>query len=159
MPLPLTPVRRLVAALLVMCACLVAPATATVARADDNDVRPVAECVVVNGDGTFTAFFGYTNRSSRTQTITGSRNTVTGGTSSGTPTVFAPGRVVAAFSVTSSGSRITWNLDGRSATASPSSTPCSTNPSVPEAPVALLLMLAPAVMTGWWLHRRRPRPC
>ena len=43
--------------------------------------------------------------------------------------------------------------------AGPSSTPCSTNPSVPEAPVALLLMLAPAAMTGWWLHRRRPRPC
>ncbi len=130
------------------------------ARADtDTSVQPVAECVMVNGDGTFTAFFGYRNSSDATRTVSGARNAVRGGSSSGTPRVFRPGRTVAAFSVTSNGDRISWVLDGSTISVTPSYTPCSTNPSVPEAPVALMLMLAPAALTSWWLHRRRPRPC
>ncbi len=35
----------------------------------------------------------------------------------------------------------------------PQSQPCSTNPSVPEAPITLVLMLAPAFLTGWWFRR------
>ena len=158
MPRPTLTLRRLIAPIAVAVALVVgAGAGSGVAHADD--LRPVAECVIVNGDGTFTGFFGYRNSSGETQTASGSDNTVKGGSSSGTPTVFAPGRVVAAFSVTSNGTKISWILEGSVISVTPSYTPCSTNPSVPEAPIALLLMLAPAGMTGWWLHRRRPRPC
>ncbi|MEZ5249371.1 MAG: hypothetical protein R2713_09240 [Ilumatobacteraceae bacterium] len=37
-------------------------------HADDDvpsSLRPVAECVIVNGDGSFTAFFGYSNDTGR----------------------------------------------------------------------------------------------
>ena len=130
----------------------------------DDDERgglmAVTECVIVNGDGTFTAFFGYDNRSGATATRPlGDRNRLRGADGAA-PTTFAAGRHVAVFSATSSESRIAWRLDGRDAVATPRSVPCSTNPSMPEAPVTLLLMLAPTLVTGWWIRRRqRLVPC
>lgn len=143
---------------IVLAVAFVAGMGARIVEAEDG-LTPVAECVIVNGDGSFTAFFGYRNTSGETQTVTGGDNRVSGGSSSGAPQTFVPGRIVAAFSVTSNGTKISWILDGSVITVTPSYRPCSTNPSVPEAPVALALMVAPAAMTGWWLHRRRPRPC
>jgi hypothetical protein len=160
MPLPARHLTRLIASIAVTVALAVVIVGGLGAGAvhADEAVRPVAECVIVNGDGTFTAFFGYRNSSGRSVTLDSRRNRVRGGSSSGTPSVFSAGRVVAAFSVTSNGTSISWTLDGSVINVDPTFTPCSTNPSVPEAPVALLLMLAPAAMTSWWLHRRRPRP-
>ncbi len=147
-------------------------ATATAAPDDainedhgsDGDERAglsaVTECVIVNGDGTFTAFFGYDNRTGGPATRPlGERNRLRGADGAA-PTTFAAGRHVAVFSATSSGSRISWRLDDHDAVATPRSVPCSTNPSMPEAPVTLLLMLAPTLVTGWWIRRRqRLLPC
>jgi hypothetical protein len=122
---------------------------------DDIGLSPVTECVIVNGDGTFTAFFGYDNRTGGPATRPlGERNRLRGA-AGGAPTTFATGRHVAVFSATSDDSRIAWRLDDRDAVATPRSVPCSTNPSMPEAPVTLLLMLAPALVTGWWIRRRQ----
>ncbi len=115
----------------------------------------ITECVIVNGDGTFTAFFGYDNRTGGAAARPlGDRNRLRGADGAA-PTTFAAGRRVAVFSATTSGSRIVWRLGDRDAVATPRSVPCSTNPSMPEAPVTLLLMLAPTLVTGWWLRRRQ----
>ncbi|MCB0090844.1 MAG: PqqD family protein, partial [Caldilineaceae bacterium] len=45
---------------------IVAPVTV---QAADGDVFPTVQCVQNNGDGTYTAFFGYINLSSNTVTI------------------------------------------------------------------------------------------
>lgn len=138
------------------------PATvdAAPAAAPDRGLAPVAECVIVNGDGSFTAFFGYTNASGRTVEMrVGDGNRVQGARAT-PPQSFAPGRHVAVLSATSRAGHIRWRLAGGEAVATPRSQPCSTNPSVPEAPSAVLMMLAPAALTGWWLRRRAAaRPC
>lgn len=122
---------------------------------DDGGLTPVTECVIVNGDGTFTAFFGYDNRTGGPVSRSlGGHNRVRGAAGAA-PTTFAAGRHVAVFSATTADSRIAWRLGDRDAVATPRSVPCSTNPSMPEAPVTLLLMLAPALVTGWWIHRRQ----
>ena len=56
---------------------------------------------------------------------------------------------------------ITWRLGDQRIRVTAESTPCSTNPTVPEAPVALVLLVAPAGMTAWWMRRRQrlQSPC
>ncbi len=124
-------------------------------RSHEADVRPTRECVIVNGDGTFTAFFGYDNRSDRSVDIAAGRNNRVTGASVAPPTSFAPGRHVAVFSATTGEESLAWRLGGRRATATARSQPCSTNPSVPEAPVTIALLLAPALLAGWWMRRRQ----
>jgi hypothetical protein len=133
----------------------VGPGVAHAAEAPTAEIRPVAECVLVNGDGSFTAFFGYSNASGRSLRIPDSRTNRVDEPSVRPPTSFRAGRVVAAFSVTTRDREITWQLGDIKVVVTPESLPCSTSPTVPEAPLALLLMLAPAGLTGWWLHRRR----
>jgi hypothetical protein len=86
-------------------------------------VWPILENVVDNGDGTFTAYFGYENKGATAVTIRiGPDNQFTPAPASrGQPTTFAPGRSApfpqAAFSVVFQGGTLTWTLKGRRVTA------------------------------------------
>jgi hypothetical protein len=157
------PLRRLMigmAAAAIATGTLATSAASIAHAAPRGQLRPVTECVIVNGDGTFTAFFGYDNATGRPVEVrTGEHNRVSGARVAA-PSSFASGRHVAVFSATTDGRAITWHLDDREATATPRSQPCSTNPSVPEAPVTLALLVAPVAVTGWWFRRRqRLQPC
>jgi hypothetical protein len=81
-------------------AVLATPGTA--AAADAKDLTPVLECVGRNGDGTYTAVFGYQNPTRTTIRVpVGSDNQVTPDSVRATvPTTFVPGDVRGAFSVT-----------------------------------------------------------
>ena len=97
---------------------------ASPAGARDNDaaedVRPVLECVSLNGDGAYTAVFGTDNRGRSTENLpVGSGNNVSPSPANrGQPTRIPAGRSVGSFTVgfPASGT-VTWNLAGRSATA------------------------------------------
>lgn len=128
------------------------------AGAAARDVQPVLECVMVNGDGTYTAFFGYDSSSSSVETIPqGGRNRLVASPTppQSSPEDFQPGRHVAVFSVTTTAASVTWRLWTLEATATAASKPCATSATVPEAPVAVLLLLAPAATAGWWISRQR----
>lgn len=86
------------------------------------NVTPKRESVVDNGDGTFTAFFGYDSTYSTTQTIPISTDNkfTPSPQDRGQPTSFLPGRQVNVFSVTWGGSNLVWSLDGATATANSS---------------------------------------
>lgn len=94
-------------------------------------VRPVLECVSDNGDGTYTAFFGYLNPNAFEVSVpVGLSNKFTPAPQDrGQPTMFKSGRTPfwpnAAFSVVFDGGNLVWTLDGRTSTASSGSTPCS----------------------------------
>ncbi len=81
-------------------------------------VVPILECVQRNANGTYTARFGYHNTTGSAVTIpVGSNNHFTPGNQNrGQTTVFQPGRVVNAFSVTftmsASATLGVWNLKG-----------------------------------------------
>lgn len=99
----------------------------SVVTALPKPVRPVLECVTNNGDGTYTAYFGYKNENSVSVYIpVGSKNKFTP-----TPqdrrqkTVFLPGRNYRAFTVNFNGSNLVWTLNGRTSTASSNSAPCN----------------------------------
>jgi MYXO-CTERM domain-containing protein len=131
-----------------------APAHATLFS---DPVRPVLECVAHNGDGTHTAVFGYNNPDDQPQTVpVGLQNFFTGlKPDSGQPTVFAPGRHVAAFTVVFRDLEATWNLNGRAAIATPLSPRCNNGPEVSEAGAPVVLALGMMAMSGGWLWRRR----
>jgi hypothetical protein len=63
---------------------------------------PLLECVENNGDGTYTAYFGYLNTTGSTITLAvGPQNMFVGGDKDrGQPTVFFPGEHLSEFSVT-----------------------------------------------------------
>jgi len=90
-------------------------------------VRPVLECVRNNGDGTYTAFFGYKNDNSVSVYIpVGGKNKFTPTPQDrGQPRVFEPGRHYKVFTVNFSGSNLVWTLNGRTSTASSNSAPCN----------------------------------
>ncbi len=90
-------------------------------------VSPVLECVATNTDGTYTAWFGYRNTNSASVPLAvGTRNKFTPNpTNRNQPTLYAPGRQVRVFGVTWNGSgNLVWTLDGRTSTASRTSTAC-----------------------------------
>lgn len=95
-------------------------------------VSPVLECVEDNGDGTYTAYFGYSNSSNHTINISvGPHNFFTPGQDMGQPEVFHPGRHVNVFSFVFSGNNYVWTLTSpggstRTATASKNSPRCVT---------------------------------
>lgn len=104
--------------------------------AADKPVRPILECVINNGNGTYTAHFGYLNENSIPVVIPiGVDNKFTPGPDGkGQPTNFLPGRTDyfpnAAFTVVFDGSNLVWTLKGpdgvtRTATANASSAPCA----------------------------------
>src|SRR5258706_15415012 len=86
-----------------------------VVRAAEGDVFPTLQCVVNNGDGTYTAYFGYINNASSSVTIPVDPNTAknmftTNPKDRGQPTVFLPGTHQFVFSVVFDGSKITWMI-------------------------------------------------
>lgn len=105
-----------------------APPTPTVAST--GSVRPVVECVTANGDGTYTAYFGYRNDGDEAVTIpVGPRNRIAPAPEDrGQPTTFSPGGTApwpnAPFSAAFSGGGLSWTVDGQTASASPDSPPC-----------------------------------
>ncbi len=90
-------------------------------------VRPVLECVTNNGDGTYTAFFGYKNDNSVSVYIpVGNKNKFTPTPQErGQTRVFQPGRHYKVFTVDFNGSNLVWTLNGRTSTASSNSAPCN----------------------------------
>ena len=103
-----------------------AKATATVTITRDA-ITPTVTCVALNDDGTFTAFFGYSNPNSYAVNIEiGKENQFTPSPDGqGQPTSFKPGAQTAVFGVVSKGDAIVWHLDGNSAEANKNSGGCS----------------------------------
>ncbi len=97
-------------------------AAASVAAAK---VSPVLECVDQAVGGGLTAVWGYSNPNAYAVTIAqGSGNGFSPSAAGGRqPTVFMPGRQQAVFRVPITGTTV-WSLNGKTATASPSSTRC-----------------------------------
>jgi hypothetical protein len=119
------------------------PMVARVAQAQGgHSLIPLLECVDNNGNGTYTAHFGYLNQSGATISLpVGPKNMfVPGQQDFGQPTVFLPGEHLSVFSVVFSGSTdITWMLkaDGdkrHQVTASASSEACTTTTGMPTTP-------------------------
>jgi hypothetical protein len=113
------------------------PMIARVAQAQGgHSLIPLLECVDDNGDGTYTAHFGYLNNSGATITLEiGPKNMfVPGQEDLGQPTVFLPGEHLNVFSVVFSGSNeIKWMLKANGdkrhqVTASADSEACTTTP-------------------------------
>lgn len=93
-----------------------------------DPMSPVLECVGRDG-ARYVAHFGYSNaNTSRVEIAVGSSNRFVPGESLGQPTLFQPGRLVDVFRVTFSGGNLVWVLDGRTATASPTSKACAATP-------------------------------
>jgi xylan 1,4-beta-xylosidase len=92
----------------------------TILIAAEKPVRPVLECVANNGDGSYTAFFGYRNDNLIPVSIpVGSRNKFTPSPEDRSqPTTFLPGRQRRVFSVPFDGNNLVWTLDKRTSTAS-----------------------------------------
>lgn len=110
--------------------------TATKTKTPGSPIHPIVECVTNNGNGTYTAYFGYKNDNATAMTITvGTNNRFTPSPQDrGQPSLFQPGRTPfwpnAAFSVIFDGSNLVWTLTGpdgatRTATASSGSAPCA----------------------------------
>jgi hypothetical protein len=97
--------------------------TATPAKAPVDTVWPALEFVADNGDGTFTAYFGYDNRNATAVTIpVGPDNGFSPEPfNRGQPTVFKPGVSTpypkSAFRVVFPGGKLTWSLNGHTVTA------------------------------------------
>lgn len=85
----------------------------------DFHVSPVIECVWADGDGRFTASFGYNNPNPWYIALDlGARNAFSGERiNRGQSEVFFPGRHSAVFWVQSNGEPLAWTLDGTTATA------------------------------------------
>lgn len=98
--------------------------TVTISR---DPITPELTCVSDNGDGTYTAFFGYSNPNIYAVTVAeGNDNGFTSPPESrGQPTVFEPGSQTAVFAVKSDGSALVWHLDGKVAEANKNSGGCS----------------------------------
>jgi uncharacterized repeat protein (TIGR01451 family) len=103
-----------------------AKATATVTITRDA-VTPTVTCVAANSDGTYTAFFGYSNPNSYPVTIeVGKNNQFTPAPDSqGQPTTFETGSQTAVFTVASKGESLVWHLDSKTAEANKNSGGCS----------------------------------
>lgn len=106
-------------------------------------LRPVLECVDDNGDGTYTAHFGYRNEDTINVAVpvgTGNRFTPAP-QDRGQTTDFLPGRQVRTFSVVFDGSNLVWTLtgpNGQTRTATASSNPaqrCIAAPTATPTPV------------------------
>jgi len=123
------------------------PMVAQVAQAQGgHQLIPLLECVDDNGDGTFTAHFGYLNQSGATITLAvGPKNMfVPGQTDFGQPTVFLPGEHLDVFSVVFPGTEdLKWMLkaDGdrrHEVVASSSSDRCTTTTTTPTTPTTTI---------------------
>ncbi len=122
--------RNLLRAVLVAAVAVVALVATPAVASAKGTVVPLLDCVLTNGDGSWTAVFGYENTSSSPVRIPrGARNAITPvPLGSPQPTTFQPGTHRGAFTVTvPRGGGPLWHLDGTnlaarlgSATACPS---------------------------------------
>ena len=91
-------------------------------------VIPILECVAENGDGTYTAHFGYENPNAFVVVVSAEdqQNKFEPPPTfrTGQPESFAPGRVEDWFSVLFDGNGLTWVLDGHAVTANRNSPRC-----------------------------------
>lgn len=89
-------------------------------------ISPVLECVLDNGNGTFTALFGYFNPSDEAQDIpVGDRNRFSPAPADrGQPTTFTPGRTYGAFTVDFTSGNVVWTLTRKTSTANSNSKKC-----------------------------------
>ncbi|MHB0965852.1 MAG: hypothetical protein ACYC36_05290 [Bellilinea sp.] len=90
-------------------------------------VTPILECVTDNGDGTYTARFGYDNPNPFVVVVRADRANSFQPPPvfrTGQPESFAPGRVVDWFGVLFDGTGLTWVLDGHAVTANRNSPRC-----------------------------------
>ena len=90
-------------------------------------VTPILECVADNGDGTYTARFGYDNPNPFVVVVRADRDNSFQPPPvfrTGQPESFAPGRVVDWFGVLFDGTGLTWVLDGHAVTANRNSPRC-----------------------------------
>jgi RHS repeat-associated protein len=116
-------------------------------------VKPVLECVVNNGGGSYTARFGYQNLNTVVVTVpVGANNKFTPNPiDRGQTTVFQTGRQRFVFDVPFNGSNLVWSLKGpdnqnRTSTASSNSAACATNhPPVANAGPAQTVFVGTAV--------------
>jgi hypothetical protein len=111
-------------------------------------VIPILECVTDNGDGSYTAYFGYENENAYNVTIpVGPDNMFTPSPQDrGQPSLFESGITPeypdTAFSVDFDASSLTWTLDGQTSTASSSSPQCpEPGDSSPGGPSASIIAL------------------
>jgi hypothetical protein len=162
--------RRWGAAAVVAVAAVGAVVTSTAAPAfAANGLSPTSNCAWDNGDGTFTAVFGYTNTSRKTYSIPlGANNQVYAGYSTSDywvpvdanpPTSFPPGSVASAVTVSfPAGGGAAWSIDGvyttvtGSTTACPSSTLATTTDGTTTV-LGVVIALGASVVLG----RRRGR--
>ncbi|MBO0728319.1 MAG: pentapeptide repeat-containing protein [Acidimicrobiaceae bacterium] len=124
------------------------------------DVVPTVNCVSKNSDGSFAAYFGYTNSGSVINYPIGSTNSITPASlNGGQPVTFVNGTVSNAFSVTvPSGGTAQWSVNGVSATATSSSMAC-TDDTLPAAGngMGLVAALGGAGVLGAFVVRRTAR--
>ena len=90
-------------------------------------ISPTMDCVSLNADGTYTAFFGYSNTNGVAVSLSiGKNNQFTPPPDGqGQPTTFEPGSQTAVFAVVSKGDALVWHLDGKIAEANKNSGGCS----------------------------------
>jgi hypothetical protein len=152
-------VRVALVAVIAVAGLLALPGTASA----KGTVVPLLDCVVTNGDGTWTAVFGYRNTSGSAVSIpSGPRNKVTPVTYGvPQPTTFRPGTHRGVFTVTvARGAGPMWHLDGTNLAARlGSATAC---PSPTELPAegnstGVVIALAGAGVLGVVLVRRAGR--
>lgn len=91
------------------------PAVSQIALAGTGSVFPTLQCVEDNGDGTYTAYFGYINTSNEDVSIpfdpSHAKNMFTSEPKyRGQPNTFLPGTHEHVFSVVFDGSKITWMI-------------------------------------------------
>ena len=101
-----------------------ASASVTITR---DAITPELTCVSENVDGTYTAFFGYSNPNSYPVKIDlGMDNWFSPPPDNrGQPSTFEPGQQTAVFAVVSKGNALVWHLDGKIAEANKNSRRCS----------------------------------
>jgi hypothetical protein len=129
-------------------------------------VAPTVTCVDVNTNGSITAHWGYTNSWSNQVTVqvgnkTSGENWFSPSPEGrGQPTTFQPGTFTDVFTVTFTGTSLTWTLDdskvapANTATASASSTRCAPVPALGlDSPLPLALLAVGACLVV--LVRRR----
>jgi uncharacterized repeat protein (TIGR01451 family) len=100
-------------------------------KAADTSITPLLDCIYANGDGTYTAVFGYQNTYSNNVNIPVGNNNqfLTGNQNQGQPVLFLPGLHQNVFTVQFNSS-LTWKLTSNTITATSSSNLCPVDLSV-----------------------------
>ncbi|MFN3694801.1 MAG: hypothetical protein ACK4UV_07315, partial [Ignavibacterium sp.] len=91
-----------------------------------NSLTPTFQCLRLNPDKSYTAYFGYNNNNTSSVFIsTGANNRFSPSPEyRGQPNIFLPGNHQNVFSVNFNGDNLSWYLAGQSITVNKNSTPC-----------------------------------